>query len=96
VSGEFLRFGFTIFTVGPDNFFCRSYPSCTLAKFATGEPSRTPGVLPSSRKFHFASTFLCCHACSNQLFISQALALSEKQREKRVAKLAQVSKIVEL
>jgi hypothetical protein len=36
--GEFLRFGFVIFTLGPDNFFCRSYPSCALTRFATREP----------------------------------------------------------
>jgi hypothetical protein len=96
VSGEFLRFGFTIFTVGPDNFFCRSYPSCTIARFAVGEPRWRPGVLPSSRKFCFASPFLCYRARSNQLFISQALALSKKQCEKRVAELAQMAKIVEL
>jgi hypothetical protein len=27
-----------IFVVGPDNFFCSSYPACTLARFAAGEP----------------------------------------------------------
>jgi hypothetical protein len=37
-SREFLRFSFTIFTVDPDNFFCRSYPACALARFTTGEP----------------------------------------------------------
>jgi hypothetical protein len=37
-SGEFLCFSFTIFTMGPDNFFCRSYPTSSLARFAAGEP----------------------------------------------------------
>jgi hypothetical protein len=69
-SREFLRFSFTIFTVDPDNFFCRSYPSCALARFTTGEPRRIPGVLPSSHKFCFAFAFLCCRACSDRLFIS--------------------------
>jgi hypothetical protein len=93
---EFLHFGYMIFTVVPDNFFCKSYLSCTLTRFATGEPRRRPRVLPSSHKFCFASAFLCCRACSNWLFISQTLALSENQREKRVADSAQVAKIAEL
>jgi uncharacterized coiled-coil protein SlyX len=96
MSGEFLHFSFTIFTTGPDNFFCKSYSACTLAGFATGGPRRRPGVLPLSRKFCFASAFLHCRACSNQLFILQVLALLEKQHEKRVAESAQVVKIVEL
>jgi uncharacterized coiled-coil protein SlyX len=96
MSVEFLHFGVTIFTMGSDDFFCRSYPSCTLATFAAGEPRQRPGVLPSSGKFCFASAFLCCRACSNRLIISQALALSEKQREKRVAESAHVAKIAEL
>jgi hypothetical protein len=37
VSGEFLCFSFMIFTVGPDNFFCRSYLACALSRFAAGE-----------------------------------------------------------
>jgi hypothetical protein len=37
-SGEFLCFSFTIFIVGLDNSFCRSYPSCALARFSAGEP----------------------------------------------------------
>jgi hypothetical protein len=37
VSGEFLHFSFMIFTACPDNFFCRSYPACTLARFAARE-----------------------------------------------------------
>jgi hypothetical protein len=37
VSGEFLHFSFTIFTAGPDNWFCRSYPACALTRFAIGE-----------------------------------------------------------
>jgi hypothetical protein len=44
----------------------------------------------------FASAFLHCRACSDRLFISQALSLSKKQREKRVTELAQMAKIVEL
>jgi hypothetical protein len=34
VSGELLLFSFMIFTVGPDNWFCRSSPACSLARFA--------------------------------------------------------------
>jgi hypothetical protein len=30
VSGGFLRFSFVIFTAGPNNWFCRSYPACTF------------------------------------------------------------------
>jgi hypothetical protein len=96
MSGEFLRFSFAIFTVGPDNFFCRSYPACAHTRFPAGETRRRPGVLPSSCKFCFASAFLRYRACSNRLFISQALALSKKQREKRVTESAQVVKIAEL
>jgi hypothetical protein len=68
VSGEFLRFSFMIFTAGPDNIFCRSYPACTLTRFATGESRRRPGVLPLSCKFCFTSAFLHCGACSDRLF----------------------------
>jgi hypothetical protein len=38
VSGELFHFSFAIFHEGPDNFFCRLYPACTLARFAVGEP----------------------------------------------------------
>jgi uncharacterized coiled-coil protein SlyX len=48
------------------------------------------------RKFCFASSFLRCHPCSDRLFVSQALALLEKQCEKRVTKSAQVAKITKL
>jgi hypothetical protein len=70
VSSEFLRFSFVIFTAGPDNFFCRSYPTRVLTRFVVGEPRRRPGVLPLSLKFCFASAFLRCRACSGRLFIS--------------------------
>jgi hypothetical protein len=53
MSGELLCFGFAIFTMGPDNFFCRSYPSCTHARFAAGEPRLRPGVLPSCHTLKF-------------------------------------------
>jgi hypothetical protein len=38
VSGEFLYFSFRIFAAGPNNFFCRSYPACSLTRVAAGEP----------------------------------------------------------
>jgi hypothetical protein len=38
VSAEYLHLSFTIFVTSPNNFFCSSYPACTLARFAVGEP----------------------------------------------------------
>jgi hypothetical protein len=67
VSGEFLRFSFTIFPMGPDNFFCRSYPACALARVTAGESRRRPRVLPSSSKFYFGSAVLRCCACYDRL-----------------------------
>jgi hypothetical protein len=68
VSGEFLRFSFVIFTVGPDNFFCIFYLACAHARFVAGESRRRPGVLLLSHMFCFSSSFLRCRACSDLLF----------------------------
>jgi hypothetical protein len=38
VSGEFLRFSFVLFTMGPNNFFRRFDLACALTLFAASEP----------------------------------------------------------
>jgi hypothetical protein len=97
VFGEFLCFSFTLFTVGPDNCVFISFSACALARFATGESRRRQleyylhricFVLPPH--FYFVVLVLIDY------FISQVLALSEKQREKRAAELVQVAKIAEM
>jgi hypothetical protein len=53
-------------------------------------------VLPSLRKFCFSPYFYVVVLVLIDYFISQALALSEKQSEKRVADSAWVAKVAEL
>jgi hypothetical protein len=96
VSGEFLCFSFAYVTVGPDNCFTGvarpplslDFPLEDLDKNLESCLHAISFILPS----YFHAIVLVLIDCS----ISQALALSEKQRVRRTVESAQVAKNAEL
>jgi hypothetical protein len=95
---SFLCFSFALATAGPNNYFTGAawpLPSLDflLEDLDEGLEScfhRVSFVLPSHSYFHAIVIIL------NDCSISQALALSEKQRARRVAESVEVAKNVEL